>query len=393
MSVCKLTGAFIRTVSCPPNRSKIDYFDTEQRGFLLEVRQSGGKTFYQRYRDPRGRERQFRLGPADVLTLPQARARARAVLANVVLGGDPQRARRDLRSIPTLSVFVRERYLPFVQGYKRSWQTDETVLRLHVLPALGSRCLDEIGPDEVAKLIGAMRARGYASGTCNRVLVLVKYVFNLARKWKVCPDLANPTQDLAAAPDVCRERFLSAEEAKRLLDAIEADENVVAGRAIKLLLLTGARRNEITQARWEQIEWDKRRLLVPVSKSGRPRHVALNLVALAVLRGCPRLPGNPFIFPSEKTGRPSPSLFFPWSRIRKRARLEGVRLHDLRHSFASFLVNRGVSLYVVQGLLGHTNAKTTQRYAHLAPATMMQAAELVGDIVIAPDAGTQRRSA
>ncbi|MBN8958839.1 MAG: tyrosine-type recombinase/integrase [Rhizobiales bacterium] len=376
-----LTTLFVRAAACPPGRAKIDFFDVDQRGFMLEVRSSGGKTFYQRYRNERGRERQFKIGPADAIRLEQARRKARQVLAEAVLGPDPQCRRQELRSIPTFSTLIKEHYLPFAKNTKRSWRTDETVLRLHILPAIGSVPLDQVPSSAITKLISQMREKGYAAGTTNRVLVLLRYIFNLARKWNVPGAKENPTLGLNTAPEMHRERFLTAEEARRLIAAVEADENKAAAGAIMLLLLTGARRNEITQARWEYVEWEKRTLLVPVSKSGRPRRVALNGPAIALLRSLSLTASSPFIFPSAITGRPCPSLFFPWRRIRRRAGLNDLRLHDLRHSFASFLVNQGVSLYVVQGLLGHTQSRATQRYAHLVQQTLSDAAEVVATAI------------
>jgi integrase len=232
-----------------------------------------------------------------------------------------------------------------------------------------------------------MRAKGYAGGTTNHILVLLRYVFNLARKRNVPGASVNPTAGLSTVPEVHRQRFLTADETKRLIAAIEGDENRGAAQAMKLLLLTGGRRNEITHAKWEHVDWQRRTLLVPVAKSGKPRTIALNGAAIALLQSVPRVRGNEYIFPSPFSGHPFASLFSPWNRIRRRAGLADLRLHDLRHSFASFLVNHGVSLYVVQGLLGHTQARMTQRYAHLASQTLLDAAEVVSSVICGPRAG------
>lgn len=382
MPTVHLSLVLVRTAQCSDGKRKVEFFDMEQRGFMLEVRRSGGKTYYQRYTDAHGRTRQYKIGPASVLTLGHARRKARQVCAEALLGADPQQKRREARAFPRLGHFVHERYLPFVRTYKNSWQTDETVLRIHILPKLGSLALDEIKTDAITDLVERMRANGYAAGTMNRVIVILRYIYNLARKWKVAGVTENPAAGLSMGPDVQRSRFLNEQEIERLKASLIMDENRTAARAIMLLLLTGARRNEITFAKWDYIDWKNRTLLVPKSKSGRPRVITLNNSAIALLTTTPRVEGNPFIFPSPVNGRPSASLYFPWDRIRKRAGLADVRLHDLRHTFASILVNKGEQLYDVQTLLGHANPRTTQRYAHLAPQTLLDAAEVVGRAVL-----------
>jgi integrase len=375
-----LTKSLVSHATCSPPKRKVDYFDDELPGFLLEVRQSGGKTYYQRYRDRHGRERQYKIGSAAVLTVQQARTKAREIAAQAALGSDPQAIRQELRKTPTLQDFVRDEYLPFAKGAKRSWKTDETLLRLHILPMLGRVTLDEIDDRKVGELLQGLQSAGYSSGTLNRTTILIRYLFNQARRWGIPGVTDNPATDFKIIPDVCRERFLSIEELQRLIQSLDVDQNKVAAAAIKLLLLTGARRNEVTQARWEYVDWDKRRLLVPLSKNGKPRHIKLNDKAIDILKSHSRIAGNPFIFPSATTGKPCPSLFFPWSRIRERAGLADVRLHDLRHSFASFLVNDDVEIYRVQRLLGHANIRSTQRYAHLTESTLDDAAEVAARI-------------
>jgi integrase len=274
---------------------------------------------------------------------------------------------------PSFGSFITGQYLPNVKCFKRSWRTDESLLRIHVLPLFATRLIGQIDLTGIISVVCRMQEAGYSSGSINRVLAVLRRAFNLALKWQVCGVSGNPVSGLSVGPDILRSRFLSLEEAHRLIAALEADENRVAANAILLLLLTGARRNEITYAKWDYVNWGGKTLFVPVSKTGRPRMIALSRSAISLLQALQRSPGNAYIFPSPITGRPSPSLHFPWRRIKRRAGLPGLRLHDLRHSFASFLVNGEVSLYVVQQLLGHVNFRTTQRYAHLMPEALAKA--------------------
>ena len=274
---------------------------------------------------------------------------------------------------PTFGSFILGQYLPNVKCFMRGWRTYESLLRIHVLPLLETQPMNQIEITGITSVVSRMQEAGYSSGSINRVLAVVRRAFNLARKWQVCGVLTNPASGLSVGPDIQRTRFLSLEEAHRLIAALQADENRVAAGSILLLLLTGARRNEITYAKWDYLNWESRTLFVPMSKTGRPRTIALPPSAIFLLQRLQHAPKNAYIFPSPITGRPSPSLHFPWRRIKRRAGFPGLRLHDLRHSFASFLVNGGVSLYVVQQLLGHVNFRTTQRYSHLMPEALANA--------------------
>jgi hypothetical protein len=155
----RLTARVVREIVCPSHLAKVDVFDEVQRGFLLEIRKSGGKTFYQRYTNARGQARQIKIGAAEILSVSVARRRGREIVAQALVGTDPHEERVKLRSILTLEQMVREQYLPHVKGYKRSWRTDETVLRLHILPAMGNRFLDEVTREDL-KNCWAISPRG-----------------------------------------------------------------------------------------------------------------------------------------------------------------------------------------------------------------------------------------
>lgn len=374
-----LTAKFVSAATCPAGKTKIEYVDQSLEGFFIEVLRSGTKTYYQRYIDGHRRQRQIKIGRVGIVSLEEARKRAIQIKADVSLGRDPKRPRNELRLIPTLQAFAYERYLPFVKQTKRSWRTDEVVIRKHIVPALGKYYLDEITTPMVLKMMTDMRAAGFAPGTCNRPVIFLRYMLNLAHDWGVPRLERNPAKKVQLFEETKRQRFLSPFEMRALIDALRDDENEQAAKAIELLLLTGARRNEITQARWEHVNLEQKTMLVPLSKSGKPRTISLNQTAVDLISNLPSRYASEWLFPSPRTGRPCPALYYPWVRVRDRAGLKELRLHDLRHSYASNLVNGGVSLYVVQQLLGHSSPSTTQRYAHLQQDTLGKASEVAAE--------------
>jgi len=374
-----LNRKFVDNAGCTGGHT--NFFDTRLNGFLLEVRRSGGKTFYVRYRDGHARIRQYKVGNAQYLEVDEARERARELLARVTLGQDPADERNTLRQVPTFSKFVTERYLPFAKSYKRSWQLDESLLRNHLLPRLGHLHLDQISKNDIVAIHLDRRASGAAPGSANRLVILVRYIFNLAMKWEVPGVTNNPTKTVPLFEENSRERYLSQEEAQRLNTALLASTNPMLRYIVPMLLLSGARKREVLDARWEDIDEARRVWRIPKTKAGKPRHVPLSEGMIRLLHTVPRFAGCPFVVPNPKTRRPFTSIFHPWHAARKAAGIPEMRIHDLRHSFASFAINSGRSLYEVQKILGHTQVRTTQRYAHLSQEMLVEAANAAADAV------------
>nr|WP_297478023.1 site-specific integrase [Ferrovum sp.] len=270
---------------------------------------------------------------------------------------------------------MEQRYMPYVKGYKRSWQADDSYLRNHLLPAFGKKYLDEITKHDVIQFHHGMRTKDYALGTCNRCLIMLRYALNLALRWEIPGFKANPTKDVPLFEnDNKKERYLSSAEAQRLYETVRQSDNPMLQYIIPMLLLTGARKREVLNAKWEDFDTVRHQWRIPVTKAGKPRHVPLSNGVLQLLTLVPHFPGTDWVFPNPKSLKPYVSIFYSWDTARKQAGLADVRIHDLRHSFASFLVNSGRSLYEVQKILGHTQVKTTQRYAHLSQDTLIDAA-------------------
>lgn len=383
MSVIALTAKKLKALTCPAGKAKENVWDAGCKGLMIELRESGGRTWYLRYSDARGKPRQYRLGDANDISLDQARKRCDELRGQIALGNDPMEAKRELKQIPTFGDFVKERYLPFVKGYKRSWHIDESLLRNHLLPKLRNQYLDQITKDSIISIHQGRRNEGAAPASANRLLVLVKYIFSLAIRWEVAGVLKNPCTGIPQFEENNkREHYLTQHEAGRLYEAIQSSESKMLKFIVPMLIFTGARKREVLDVRWSDIDFERCTWRIHINKSGKARHVPLSSGVMQLLEEVRQYhtvlfhgaSESEWIFVNPNSGRPYVQMHYSWDTARKLAGLPGFRMHDLRHTFASFLINAGRSLYEVQKILGHTQIKTTQRYSHLSQETLLAAA-------------------
>ena len=373
MTVLNLTQQMIKTACCPVGARKVVFFDTNCKGLNLEVRTSGGCTYYLRYRDTRGHIRQLKIADERDISLAQARQLADKLRNQIAMGIDPKREANAAKNCPTLSSFVLDQYIPYVKGYKKSWAGDLALYKNHIERHWGHKHLDEITKADLITLLSKHQTT-HAPGSCNRLLILLRYMFNLALKWETPGIAKNPTAGYPLLKeDNHMSRYLTTEEAQRLYGCLLKSENPMLRYIVPMLIVTGARKREVLDARWEDFDLDRRSWRIHTTKLGKARHVPLSDGAISVLQSVSRIEGCPWVFANPKTQKPYVAIHCSWDTARTAAGLADVRMHDLRHSFASFLVNAGRTLYEVQHLLGHTQIKTTQRYSHLSQHTLLDA--------------------
>jgi integrase len=285
----------------------------------------------------------------------------------------------------------------------RTYEEYERLLKVHILPAIGARRLLDITRADIAKLHAKLSDRPFAA---NRCVALISSIWNWAARREEVAFVKNPAKGLERNPERGRERYLTSEELARLGDALckaeteglpwgidpskpkakhapkpERRRRTLDGyaiAAIRLLILTGARLREILHAKWEHVDFERGILHLPDSKTGA-KPIYLSAAAQSVLAGLARLHGNPHIIPGERDGAPRADLKKPWTAVTKAAGLEGLRLHDLRHSFASFGAGASLGLPIIGKLLGHAHPATTHRYAHLDTDPIRRAVETIGD--------------
>lgn len=366
-------------------------WDSEVRGFGVRIRAGGKRTFVLQYRAGGTRSRRMTLGVVGSMTVEEARKLAKEAAVAVQRKEDPSSERQSARKAATVAELA-ERYLEQHAKEKkgeRSCAEDRRILDRYILPALKTKKVADVTRGDVDRLHHGRRATPIQA---NRVLSLLSKMFNLAERWGMRPDGTNPCRHVEKYKENKRERYLSGDELTRLgevLAAVERERVVwpTLVPLIRLLLLTGARLDEIRTLRWEHVDLEAGLLRLPTSKTGA-KVVHLNPAARQVLATIERKEGNPHVIWGAREGEPLVNVKDPWGEIRTRAELAEVRLHDLRHTFASIALASGVALPLIGKLLGHTQPATTARYAHLARDAAAEVNDRVGArlaAALAPD--------
>ena len=358
-----------------PSDKPYTIYDGQVPGFGIRVQPGGTKTYVVLYRFAHHR-RCVSLGHHGVTTPEQARTSAINILARVRNGEDPAARRQSGGHVTTVSGLAKrfdEEHIA-VRLKLSSARSYRDNLRRHVLPAIGKLRAAEVTRADVAKLHHDLRHSRYQA---NRSLALMSKMFNLAEVWGVRPGHSNPCWGIKKYPEEKRERFLSTDELARLGEALrqsekEGIETQSSINAIRLLVFTGCRLSEIQTLKWDYVDLDNGVLRLPDSKTGA-KVVHIGGAAVRVLADIGKIENNPWVITGRRPGSRLTDLQHPWRRIRARADIADVRIHDLRHTFASVAVASGKGLPIIGKMLGHTQVQTTARYAHLAADPVKQA--------------------
>jgi integrase len=405
--------------------SEFTIWDAQLAGFGVRVRPTGAMSFVVLYRAGTGRcapQRRFTIGAVGKLAPEAARMRAKAILGEVARGHDPAAEKTDERETLTVAAladrFMTEHVAPKLKPTSAALY--EIIVRTIVKPNLGSVKADKLDRAAVAKLHAKLRS---TPTHANRVLTIIASMYSFGGRAGIVPEDFIPTRKIIRYREARRERFLTSDELERVGAALreaetvgipweEIDESAPNARhlvkpenrrtkldpfsaaALRLLMLTGARRNEILHLRWEHVDLERGALFLPDSKTG-PKAITLNAPAMEVLANLPRL--GVYVIASSSVGtadeQPRRDLKRAWALICGRAEIEGVRLHDLRHSYASVGAAGGLGLPIIGKLLGHAKPATTARYAHLADDPVRRGAEAIGATIAAALAGKRRTKA
>lgn len=390
MPVVNFTPAFVASgLVCPPDKRKIEYSVSDEPGLFVECRASekAVPTWYLRLKGSKGTNIYKKLGTIKDVSLTQARKSARALKAENMLVPKLEDIVVAPKAELTLDAFMIDHYFPHAKIHKRSHKRDDQLYRIRIKPKFGDLVLSAINRREVQAFQNGLLKEGLSPASADHHVKLMRRVCNLAVQWELLE--RNPLKGIELyMVDNQVENYLDQEQLARLVDVLRTDENRMVCCIIMFLISTGARLNEALTATWKNvsIEGGVWKVDASLSKSKKSRSIPLNDSALWVLEQLESKGKSAYLFPSpakkkDNKDEPYTTITRAWYRLRKKAKIPNVRLHDLRHSFASLLVSGGRSLYEVQQILGHSDPKVTMRYAHLSAKALQEAANAASVIV------------
>jgi len=373
----KLTKRFVESLSSE-EKEEILAWDAEIKGFGIRVFATGRKTYFVQYRNEGGSTRRKKIGVHGSITAEQAREEAKKLLGEIAKGEDPSKEAKQAKLKPTFGQFANDYLELYAKVNKResSFKADQRRLKRILLPRFEFRKLDEITGRDIQVLHHELRNTAYEA---NRVYDLLSSMFNIAIKWGWATN--NPTQGITCYQEHKRNRWLDDRELQELSVVLDKYPNQNTANIVRLLVLTGARSHEIFTSTWDQFDLEKGVWTKPAhtTKEKKMEHIPISSQTISLLKEMQKRREGPYLFPGKIPGSPITDIKKAWATIKKRAGLPEVRIHDLRHTHASHLVSSGLSLSIVGKMLGHTQASTTQRYAHLADQPLREAAEFFGN--------------
>ena len=380
MPKLSITNEFLRKVKPPTTKSKEQYFDTDLSGFMLELKSTGAKTYYYRYRQ-NGSQKMIRIGSTNDLSLEDAKKSYYELKKHISNQSITQELHEPQINPLTFQQFYDNHYLAYITTHIKSYETNISVFKNHILSHLANTPMKDLKKTQVMQYHSSMvKEKNLAPATANKFLIFLSNAYRLSHEFELLSSDINPCRGVKEFElNNQRQIFLTSTQAKRLLREVELSPNQHLQFIIPMLLLSGARKREVLDAQWSDFDMLNNLWTIPITKNGKKRILPITPPLKELLLSIPK--HNKYLFSSPKTKKPYINIFNSWNTARVKAGLPEVRIHDLRHTYASALVNSKCSLYEVQMLLGHSTAKMTQRYAHLSNDALMRAASHAGKLL------------
>ena len=378
MPKLRFTTDSIKRLKPPIDKPKEQYFDSELNGFMLEIKSTGSKTYYYRYRVNTS-QKMIRIGTTTELNFQQAKEKYLELKENQT---NPQEhSPQKEKPLITFLEFYNSYYLPYIKAHIKSYETNISVFKNHILKDLSNTSMADLKKLDIKRLHNEMiTIKNLSRATANKFLIFLSSAYKLANEFELLNSY-NPCRGIKEFElNNQRQIFLTQSQTKRLLNEVNKSSNIHLKYIVPMLLLSGARKREVLDAKWCDFDNINNLWTIPLTKNGKKRILPITKSLQTILNQIPK-DKTPYLFASPLTLKPYISIYQSWNSARTKANLKEVRMHDLRHTYASALVNAKCSLYEVQVLLGHSTAKMTQRYAHLSNDALMKAASCAGKLV------------